>query len=688
MEFKSHQNENKLAFSIPGVGKQTMKHLERMDIFNVHDLLFHLPFRYQDRTQITPFAKLKIGDEVLIEGVVKSVYKPLSGKTQLLCELQDVTDKIFLRFFRLHVFQLKILKPGVRLRCYGEVRLGLKGLEIFHPEFQLLTDNEHRLHSHLTAIYPTTKGLSQHALRKMITYVLQNESVEELLPGQICKDLSLPSLKKALQHMHQPIKEKNPDHFWKNHVVAQKRLVFEELLAHRLGLMQLKESCRLHQAIPFYPNQDLIDRFLQQLPFQLTRAQERVINEIQNDLNCTQAMLRLVQGDVGSGKTVVAAMAMLQIAGHGYQVAMMAPTELLAAQHYRTLQKWFAPLGISVALLTSGLKAKERRLVLQEIAHGKVSIVLGTHALFQEAVQFSKLALVVIDEQHRFGVRERALFLEKGECPHQLMLTATPIPRTLAMSFYAGLDCSSIDELPKGRTPITTSVLINTKRDEVILRIRDACKEGRQVYWVCPLIEESEMINSQAVNNTFAELSDALPELKIGLIHGRLKSAEKEACMQSFLQGETHVLVATTVIEVGVDVANASIMIIENAERLGLAQLHQLRGRVGRGSVASYCILLYQNPLSSIAKDRLAVMRETTDGFKIAERDLELRGPGEILGVKQKGEIHFRIADLMRDQELLPQVKRAADAISCDHSQFVRPLIERWFGRREGYKNI
>lgn len=700
MQKKQNQADTS-AFCLPGVGKQIAKHLARLNIFSAQDLLFHFPLRYQDRTHIQPISHLVAG-EAVVQGIIQTVSTPKQGRTKLLCELNDGTGSIYLRFFHVLSFQVDLLKPGRCLRCYSEAKWGTKGFEMIHPECQvILRDKPIPVEQYLTPIYPATEGLSQYMLRKLTTNALiwmENvDHFQELLPAPIRQSFSFPTLKEALQYVHRPPQATSISQLQENKTIPQKRLIFEELLAHRMSLLNLKYIFQSQAARSLKKNKRLIQTFLKQLPFQLTQAQKRVAKEISNDLKRPHPMLRLVQGDVGSGKTVVAALAMLQAIENGYQAAMMAPTELLAEQHFRVFKRWLDPLGIKVVLLTGHMKARVRKEILIDIKDGTAQIILGTHALFQENVHFLKLALIIVDEQHRFGVHQRALLREKGMqtektdqlyYPHQLIMTATPIPRTLAMSFYADLDCSIIDELPPGRKPIVTSVLANTRRDEVILRIREACKLGRQAYWVCPLIEESDVLTFQAATKTAEDLQHLLPELKIGLIHGRMSAQEKESTMRLFQMGDLHLLVATTVIEVGVDVSNASLMIIENAERLGLSQLHQLRGRVGRGASASHCVLLYQHPLSQLAKERLTVMRETTDGFKIAERDLTLRGPGEVLGTRQTGDLLFQVADLIRDSEMLPSIHEAADLILRDHKDLVDPIIKRWLGDSNEYGKV
>lgn len=695
---KKNEVSTPAAFHLRGVGKQIVKHLARLNIHSVQDLLFHLPARYQDRTQIQPIRQLIPGQEAVIEGVIVRVAAPLRGRTKLLCELRDETGGLLtLRFFHVMSFQFDVLKPGNKLRCYSEVRLGAKGLEMVHPEFKAVDpDKELPVDAHLTPIYPATEGLSQYTLRKLTANALawmDNAcAFHELLPASLLQSLSFPTLKDALKFVHRPPRDTAILPLLESKTTPQQRLVFEELLAHRISLLHVKQRFQSQVGVSLTPRATVSQQFLQQLPFQLTRAQQKVTAEIQQDLLRPHPMLRLVQGDVGSGKTVVAALAMLQAVENNYQAALMAPTELLAEQHYRVFKHWLSPLGVNVVFLAGHVKGSARAQALKAIETGEAHIVLGTHALFQQDVHFSRLALVIVDEQHRFGVHQRALFREKGMQadyhPHQLIMTATPIPRTLAMSFYADLDCSVIDELPPGRTPVMTSVMVSTRRDDVVMRVRDACQQGRQAYWVCPLIEESEAIACEAATNMAEALAQALPQLNIGLIHGRMSSKDKEAVMRAFQQGETHLLVATTVIEVGVDVPNASLMIIENAERLGLSQLHQLRGRVGRGAVASHCVLLYQHPLSELAKARLAVMRETTDGFQIAKRDLELRGPGEVLGTRQTGDLSFRVADLLRDSEMLAEVQKAAGVMMSEHTDMIEPLVKRWLGKGEEYGKV
>lgn len=686
------------SFKLRGVGPQIAKHLARLDIHSLRDLLFHLPARYQDRTQIQPIRKLKIEQEAVVEGTVRQVMQPPRGKTKVLIELRDESGGVLLlRFFHVLSFQKDALKGGARLRCFGVPRFGPNGLEMTHPEFKVLHDQVPiPVDTHLTPIYPATDGLSQYMLRKLTSNALavmkHLPEFREILPEKILQQFDLPTLQAAIDFLHRPPRDVSMNALMENQTREQQRLIFEELLAHRLSLLRVKESFQSHQGIALPVNDEWQNKLLASLPFKLTNAQQRVVAEIGVDMQRDKPMLRLVQGDVGSGKTLVAAMAMLQVVASGYQTVLMAPTELLAEQHYRNFQKWLAPLGLQVVCLTGSIKGRARAAALKAAEDGSAHIVLGTHAVFQENVVFNKLALVIIDEQHRFGVQQRAMLRDKGAKdnyhPHQLIMTATPIPRTLSMSFYADLDMSIIDELPPGRTPITTTVIHEAKREEVIRRVKDACQQGRQVYWVCPLIEESEVLTCQAATTVCEELKAKCPELSVELLHGKMKPQDKEKIMRGFQLGETHLLVATTVIEVGVDVPNASVMVIENAERLGLSQLHQLRGRVGRGTAASHCVLVYQFPLSNLAKERLSVMRETNDGFKIAQRDLELRGPGEVLGTRQTGDLSFHVADLLRDSAILPKVQKAADHILNNSQELIEPLIRRWLGAAVDYAKV
>lgn len=662
----------------------------------MQDLLFLLPLRYEDRTRIIPIGSLRVGDKAVIEGTIQLSEVAFRRRRMLLCNLSDGTGSIVLRFFHFSKSQQEGLSRGAFVRCYGEVRRGPSSLELVHPEYRLVpADQPPPVEQALTPVYPSTEGLHQGRLRKLTAQALaqlEANSIRDWLPEAVLAEISLPLLRDALLYVHRPPPDAPLELLAAGRYPAQRRLAFEELLAHHLSLKRLRAQLRRDNAVALPDGEQLTERFCTSLPFQLTRAQQRVVKEIQADLAREAPMLRLVQGDVGSGKTVVAACGALRAIGNGYQAAVMAPTELLAEQHHQNFQSWFEPLGVPVAWLTGKLKATERRKALDLIEKGEAALVVGTHALFQEHVGFRALALIIVDEQHRFGVHQRLALREKGlqagSHPHQLVMTATPIPRTLAMAAYADLDVSVIDELPPGRQPVKTAALPQTRRDEVIARVAEACRGHRQVYWVCPLIDESEALEFEAAEETARSLKESLPGIKIGLVHGRMRPADKERVMAAFKAGEIQLLVATTVIEVGVDVPNASLMIIENAERMGLAQLHQLRGRVGRGHDQSSCLLLYKAPLSQMARTRLGVLRETNDGFEVARRDLELRGPGEVLGTRQTGLIQMRVADLLRDADLLPKVHKAAKLLRRDHDANIPPLIRRWVGHAQQYGTV
>ncbi len=682
---------------LTGVGPKLAIKLEKLGLLQIQDLLFHLPYRYQDRTQLSLISRCRQGEQCVIEGEIVSANIRFGKKRSLLCELTDKSGFITLRFFHFTKAQQLRLQPGIRLRCFGEVKRLGKNLEMIHPEYQSVETTESpELKKTLTPIYSTTEGIPQRIIQKLtdqaITILNQANSFPDFLPETLTKQLRLPTLQTAINYVHRPPQDANLVLLSQGQHQAQQRLAFEELLAHHLSLQKLRDQQQRAKAPPFAPSQIILTKLINRLPFTLTKAQQRVYQEISNDLNQSVPMLRLVQGDVGSGKTVIAAISATQVIEHGFQVALMAPTEILAEQHYSNFLTWFEPLAIQVVCLTGKTKAKEKRDTTERITRGLASIIIGTHALFQESVTFAKLGLIIIDEQHRFGVHQRLALREKGNpafgVPHQLIMTATPIPRTLAMSVYSDLDHSIIDELPPGRKPIKTAVISNDKRPEVITRIQQACLQKHQAYWVCTLIEESEMLQCQAAENTAKQLQSELTHLRVALIHGRLSANEKETIMQAFKAGQIDLLVATTVIEVGVDVPNASMMIIENAERLGLSQLHQLRGRVGRGYADSHCVLLYQNPLSIIARQRLQVMREFTNGFAIAEKDLEIRGPGEVLGTKQAGVINFRIANLSRDKNLLPKVHECAKQLHHQFPQTIDPLIDRWLSHNSLYGQV
>ena len=683
-----------------GVGPLLSAKLQKLGLYTVQDLLFHLPLRYIDRTKITAIGGVQPLTEVVIEGEIRGSDVVFGRRRSLVCRVQDHSGLMTLRFFHFNQAQQQSLQTGTKLRCFGEVRRGKSGLEMYHPEYQLLNQAQPpALAETLTPIYPATEGVTQQRIRDLCSQalkLLEQHSIEDWLPAELANSHSNYSLVDALHLLHNPPPGTAINLLAEGEHPAQQRLASEELIAHHLSLLRLRQKIQ-HQAAPaLLPDQAAADRFLAQLPFTLTGAQQRVASDISADISQPIPMLRLIQGDVGSGKTVVAALGAVQAVANGMQAALMAPTEILAEQHRVNFEAWLAPLGIRIAWLTGKLKGKAREVQLAAIADGSAQIVIGTHALFQEAVEFHNLGLTIIDEQHRFGVHQRlalrkkgavidAELDEEGSTPHQLIMTATPIPRTLAMSAYADLDCSVIDELPPGRKPIETVVLNELRRNDVIERVRASCQDGRQAYWVCTLIEESDLLEAQAAEATAQELQLLLSELSVGLIHGRLKPKEKVQIMQAFKAGEINLLVATTVIEVGVDVPNASLMIIENSERLGLSQLHQLRGRVGRGSQSSHCVLLYSAPLSGNGAARLKIMRETNDGFKIAEKDLEIRGPGEVLGTRQTGDMQFRIADLQRDAHLLPEVKRMAIKLLQEYAGNVDPLIGRWLGHSEQY---
>jgi ATP-dependent DNA helicase RecG len=680
---------------LKGVGARSAQKLARLQIESLQDLLFHLPLRYQDRTRIQAIGSLQRGDQVVIEGEVDLAEIKFGRRRSLLVRISDGTGGIILRFFYFSNAQRQALARGVRLRCFGEVRNGPNSLEMVHPEYQRIDPDEPmQTEEALTPIYPTTEGVHQLTLRGLIPQALKTlqenpAGLQELLPETLVDDLPVVSLQQALRYLHSPPPDADQQELLAGRHPAQQRLVFEELLAHQISLRKLRSQHQRIKASVLPIQSDLKQRLMDDLPFALTSAQSRVIDEIGQDLARAYPMQRLVQGDVGAGKTIVSAMAAVQAIAAGCQVALMAPTELLAEQHLRSFSQWLEPLGVEIAWLTGRMKGKARNQVLEVIASGQAQMIVGTHALFQDDVVFDDLGLVIIDEQHRFGVHQRLALREKGSrqghAPHQLIMTATPIPRTLAMTAYADLDISVIDSLPPGRKPVTTAVISDQRRQEVVERVRAACAEGRQAYWVCTLIEESEALQCQAAEESARLLTEALPELRVGLVHGRIKPDQKEQIMGQFKAGKLDLLIATTVIEVGVDVPNASLMIIENAERLGLAQLHQLRGRVGRGSAESHCVLMYHAPLSLNAKTRLGILRESSDGFYIAQKDLEMRGPGEVLGTRQTGEMQLRIADLVRDQDLLDDVRQAAEMMLQEHPLASERLIDRWLGQREDY---
>jgi ATP-dependent DNA helicase RecG len=670
---------------LSGVGPALAGRLARLGVRSVQDLVFLLPLRYEDRTRSVPIGIVRPGQRAVVEGEVLLVEAVRRRRPMLLVALSDATGALTLRFFHFSARQREALVRGVRLRCFGEVRAGQRGPEMVHPEYRVVDPARPAPEEEaLTPIYPGTEGLPQGRLRQLARLALAalGGGPPELLPHPLIERLHLPPLGEALHLLHHPPPDTDAAALESAAHPARRRLALEELAAHQLAMRSLRHEARREAAWPLAGG-DLVERFIAALPFQLTRAQARVIAEVRADLARPIPMMRLVQGDVGSGKTVVAAAAALQAVAAGTQAAVMAPTELLGEQHYANLRGWLEPLGVEVCWLSGSRAAAERRDALSRLASGQAAVAVGTHALFQEGVRFARLALAIIDEQHRFGVHQRLALSEKGSDegrrPHQLVMTATPIPRTLAMATYADLDASVIDELPPGRGRVRTVAMPESRRAEVVARIRQACAAGRQAYWVCPLVEESDQLQAQAAEDTATALAAALPDLAVGLVHGRMRPADKEWVMRSFKAGEIDLLVATTVIEVGVDVPRASLMIIENAERMGLAQLHQLRGRVGRGSEASTCLLMYRPPLSEAATTRLAALRDTQDGFEIARIDLELRGPGEVLGVRQAGLLSLKVADLLRDQALLPQARELADALLAE-PECAEALVRRWIG--------
>ncbi len=672
--------------------------LARLGVEQPQDMLFVLPARYEDRTRVVPIGSLQPGMRAVVEGEVLLAEIVFRRRRTLLVRLADGAGSLTLRFFYFSNAQREGLARGTRLRCHGEVRRGPLGLEIVHPEYRRIVGLGEPLPQTMTPIYPATEGLTQGRLRALVDRALRaldSGGVAELLPESLLQRSGLPTLRAALEFVHRPPVGTQLAELAAGRHPAQRRLAFEELLAHQLALMELRRRTRRDRALALNDGLGLQPRLLAALPFSLTGAQRRVLDEVERDLGATTPMARLVQGDVGCGKTVIAAAAAARAIGSGMQVAFMAPTELLAEQHARSLIGWFDPLGVTVSVLTGSQPARTRRAALQGVASGSAQLCVGTHALFQEQVRFGNLGLAIIDEQHRFGVQQRLQLASKGNgatagerTPHQLIMSATPIPRTLAMTLYADLDVSIVDELPPGRTPVRTVVVPEEKRAAIVARIDEACRGGRQAYWVCPLIEESEELAASAAEETAAALAEALPAHRVELLHGRMPSKRKDHIMQRFAGGDVQLLVATTVIEVGVDVPNASLMVIENAERMGLAQLHQLRGRVGRGVHESSCVLLYRSPLSQMARARLAAIRETNDGFRIARRDLQLRGPGELLGRRQTGLAQLRVADLSRDADMLDEVRATAAQMLQVMPERVAALRTRWIGEREQYGRV
>lgn len=680
---------------LAGVGDALAARLHSLGIEQVQDLLFHLPLRYEDRTRVTPIADLRAGARALVAGRVEASEVRHGGRRSLLVSVGDGSATLGVRFFHFSAAQRQRLQAGVRVSLFGEARAGSFGLEMVHPEVQVLAEGAAvPVDRSLSPVYPTTQGLHQVRLRRLIDQALgvaEQQGLDDLIPGAWLEELGLPRLDEALTLLHHPPPRSDCARLATSDHPARARLAVEELLAHHLSLQNVRRQVRAADAPVMRPGEP-VAALRRALGFALTAAQERVLGEVFADLASGRPMMRLVQGDVGSGKTVVAAAAAVAAIGSGWQAALMAPTELLAEQHHQNLQRWLHALGLPLAFLGGRTRGEERQGALARLRDGQPLLAVGTHALFQQQVEFARLGLIVVDEQHRFGVHQRMALRDKGAAtgqrPHQLIMTATPIPRTLAMSAYADLDTSVIDELPPGRTPVQTVAIADSRRQEVLQRVAAACAEGRQAYWVCTLVEESEALQCEAAEETAALLAQALPDLSVGLVHGRMKAADKEAVMARFKSGDIDLLVATTVIEVGVDVPNASLLVIENAERLGLAQLHQLRGRVGRGAVASYCVLMYHPPLAANARSRLQALRESHDGFEIARRDLELRGPGEVLGTRQTGLVRMKVADLMRDAAWLDSVQRLARRLPEARPQAVEPLLQRWLGRVERYAEV
>lgn len=674
--------------AIKGVSKALLARLGKLGIAQPGDLLLHLPLRYVDETRITPVRDLRVGESAQVEGEIVHAETQYRPRKALICQLQDADGGLLhLRFLHFYPSQVAALKPGAKIRASGEPRPGFFGMEMVHPQCRPVREGM-SLSEALTPVYPTTAGLTQHSLRKLVDWALQNADTHETLPSEILQKLGLPGFAESLLFLHRPPPDARLEALQERAHGAWRRLAFDELLAQQLSMRRHHARRRSQGAPRLKSAHQLTNGLVEQLPFALTGAQQKVWAEISSDLAQPHPMQRLLQGDVGSGKTIVSALAALQAIENGWQAAIMAPTEILAEQHYRKMQDWLTPLGVRVTWLSGTQNKSARVAAMEKIASGEAQLVVGTHALFQEQVQFARLGLAIVDEQHRFGVHQRLALRQKGTQPHQLMMSATPIPRTLAMSYYADLDVSVIDELPPGRTPIATKVVSEERRQEVLARVRDACMQGRQAYWVCPLIEESEALQLKTALETCEQLTAALPEVGIGLVHGRMKPAEKQAVMQAFSANELQLLVATTVIEVGVDVPNASLMVIEHAERMGLSQLHQLRGRVGRGSAQSVCILLYAPPLSQTARARLKIVYENTDGFEIARADLALRGPGEFLGIRQSGVPLLKIADLERDADLLDEARIAAELLLRDYPKEAEAHLQRWMRRAEEYVKV
>jgi len=677
--------------SISGLGKKTSERLNQLGIYTLEHLLFHLPTRYQDKTRITPLSEAQVGSEALVELTIERIEEAPTRQRQLLCYLADENNqRLLLRFFHFNQYQKQALVRGEVIQCFGEVKIGRQGLEMHHPEYRLTSQQSSLLELTLTPVYPLCQGVTQNKLKQWINTALEALKVTVIDDHfeKIAKN-TMPSLQEALFLLHHPRKGENLHKIADFKHISQQRLIIEELAAQQLSLKQVKLRRKSKISNIFKHDNQLSEQLNLTLDFTLTDAQVRCIKEINNDLGSERPMLRLLQGDVGSGKTIVAVFTLLQAVANDFQTAVMAPTEILARQHQQSFGEYLNKLGITVAFLSGSQNTQERNNQLSKVASGEAQLVIGTHALFQESVSFDNLGLIIIDEQHKFGVHQRLSLAQKAnKIPHQLVMTATPIPRSLTMSAYADLDTSIIDELPPGRQAVQTIALSNSRKDEIITKIKQVCADGRQIYWVCTLIEESEVLRAESAENTYAYLNDSLAGLRVVLIHGRLNKIEKEGIMRDFSQGRIDVLVATTVIEVGVNVPNASLMIVENAERLGLAQLHQLRGRVGRGSDKSVCVLMYQSPLSDSAKQRLDILRQTCDGFVIAEKDLALRGPGEILGTQQTGIADMKIANIVRDAYLLKQASYYSEIMLNEPETAQRAFIQRWIDEdRSDYAN-
>lgn len=674
--------------SIPAYSKPLVSHLNKLGIQSVQALLLHLPLRYIDETHITAVRDLRAGESAQVEGEIVHAELSYKPRKALIARLDDASGQLTLRFLHFYPSQIAALKVGKKLRVYGEVRSGFFGYEMVHPSCKAVGETSVVAQT-LTPVYPSVAGLSQASLRKAIALALRHDDLVETLPDFVYQAFKLPSFANSLQALHNPAADADLSALANKITAHNRRLALDELLAQQLSMRKHYARRRRVDAPKLQPSKRLVSALLKGLPFALTLAQQKVALEIERDLNQAHPMQRLLQGDVGSGKTIVACMAALQAIESGWQVALMAPTEILAEQHYQKMLGWLGPLGIQTVWLTGSQSKKERELALTAITDGRAQLAVGTHALFQEAVQFKQLGLAIIDEQHRFGVQQRLALRQKGQPePHQLMMSATPIPRTLAMSYYADLDVSVIDALPPGRTPIVTKLVSDARRDEILQRVRESCAQGHQAYWVCPLIEESEALQLATANDTFALMQSIFPELVMGLLHGRLKATEKQAVMTDFSAGRIQLLVATTVVEVGVDVPNANLMVIEHAERMGLSQLHQLRGRVGRGAAKSTCILLYQNKLSEMASARLKVIYESNDGFAIAQADLNLRGPGEFLGLRQSGVPMLKIADLNRDADLLEHAKQQADTLLNHYPNAVEQHLKLWLGQADEWVKV